>query len=411
MNSHAMLKADAPATAFIGRQPIFDRAQGISGYELLFRSSEENAAAIVDGSRATMQVIYNSLIEIGLDALVGNGRAFINVPRALLNNGITELLPPGRIAIEILESETADDELVECVRRLTGLGYIVALDDFSWHDSWRPLLPHVSIIKLDVRGKSLDQIRRELEQLQPYAVEMLAEKVETQEEFNSFLHLPFRYFQGYFFAKPSVIRKEKIPENQLGLLQLLARLQDPDIGVREVQDLISRTVALNYKLFRYINSAFFGVAKKIDSLQRAVVYFGLKRVKQLASLIVMTDVEDKPPELILTALTRAKMCELLARTARQPAPDTFFVVGLFSVLDALLDMPMAKVIEQMPLVPEVSEALLDGSGVLGAALSCAVACDECRWEDIRFAGLPEPAIHKLHCEAMGWSRANAPAGI
>jgi EAL and modified HD-GYP domain-containing signal transduction protein len=391
----------------VGRQPIFDARMKLVGYELLFRPAGAPPTGPFDGSRATAQVLYSTL-EIGADDLLGDARAFINFPRELLLSGVAEILPPSRLVIEILETERIDRELIECVDALVARGYTIALDDFVMCDQAQPLLRHAPIVKLDVLGKSVQQVAAEFEALRPFGVQTVAEKVESQAEYDQFVEIGFTHFQGYFFARPRTVTRQKLPDNHVALLQLLAVLQSPNISIREVEHLVSKTVALNYKLFRYINSAFFGLARRVDSIQRAIVYFGLERVKQLATLIALTGIEDKPSELVLTGLTRARMCELLARASALPDPEAFFVVGLFSILDALLDMPLTEILGRLPLGDDAIAALLAREGQKGEALACSVACEQCRWTEVRFAELCAADIHGVHREAMIWARTAMP---
>jgi len=393
-----------PQKAFIGRQPIFNRKQVVYAYELLFRSDDNNAANFEDDNTATAQVIYNSLIEIGLEEIVGDKLAFINFPRDLLMNGIANLLPPDKVVIEILENVVIDDRLIRSVGKLRELGYKIALDDFIFKPEWQPLLPHASIIKLDVFNKPIAETQAYFEQLKKYNVLLLAEKVESHDEFASFTDMGFDFFQGYFFSRPKVIKKKKLPDNHIAVLQLLSRLQDENVQMPDIEALISQTVSLNYKLFRYINSAYLGLTRKFDSIRQAVVYFGLQQLKNLASLIAMTGIEGKSSELIVIGLTRAKMCELLAKQARLQAQDGYFVTGLFSILDALLDHPFDEVLKQLPLSENIVAAILNKEGALGAALKCSIACERCQWPDIIFTNLDRTEIYEFYIRSITWAR-------
>ncbi len=393
---------------YIATQPIFDPRNNIFGHELLFRSGTVNSASFVDGNSATAQVIHNALMEFDLAELVGNSCVFINFPRDLILNGIAELmLPPERIVLELLETETIDTVLIECLSSLQQAGYQVALDDFIFTPQWEPLLHSAQIIKMDVLGKSNEQILEEMAPLRKYKARFLAEKIETYDQYEFCKQNGFTYFQGYYFCKPSVSSKSTMPDNHLALLELLSRLQQSDINVAEIERLISKTVSLNYKLFRYINSPYFGLRTKCDSIQRAIVYFGITRIKQLATLVTLTSVNNKPSELIVTGLARARGCELLARASGVADPDVYFVVGLFSILDALLDHPMEEILEKLPLSPETVSALLESGGLLGNALDCTIACERNETDKIRFMDLPLDKIYAIQHEARVWARSVA----
>lgn len=403
-------QAEQLSKAFVGRQPIFDKDLKVYAYELLFRSGNVSEAGQLDGNKATSQVIYNTLIEIGLDELVGNNLAFINFPYDLLTNDITQLLPPDRVVIEVLEDVNVDKGLIDGLSNLRSKGFKIALDDFVFETQWIPVIKQASIIKIDVMALSVEEIKEHVELLKSYDVKLLAEKVETQDEYNCFREMGFDYFQGYFFSKPSVISKDVMPDNHIALLQLLARLQDPDIDIAEIETLVSQTVSLNFKLFRYINSAFFGLPRKFDSIRQVIVYFGLQKLKDLACLIAITGISDKPSELIVVGLTRAKMCELLAKLSGNPEPASFFIVGLFSILEALLDNPLLKIVNTLPLNEEIISALLNKEGELGEALCCSIACEQCEVDEIRFVDLETSSIYDAYQEAISWSR-QASAGL
>ena len=297
-----------------------------------------------------------------------------------------------------------DDKLVKAVRKLYGQGYRIALDDFVIKPEWEALIPYTSIIKIDVLNQPVEEVVRHFELLRKYDIQLLAEKVETQEEYSSFNEMGFDYFQGYFFSKPRVIKKKKLPDNHIALLQLLARLQDEHVAIHDIEDLVSQTVSLNYKLFRYINSAYLGLSRKFDSIRQAVVYFGLQRLKNLASLIAMTGIDGKSSELIVIGLARAKMCELLAQKSEQVEQEGYFVTGLFSILDALLDHSLQEIMTQLPLSEEIVAALLNYDGKLGAALKCSIACERCHWEEIGFAGLEATDIYESYLKSITWAR-------
>ena len=241
-------------------------------------------------------------------------------------------------------------------------------------------------------------------------VQLLAEKVETQEEFEHFRQLGFDYFQGYFFAKPKVISSNKLPDNHLALLNLMSRLQDPEIEIEEIELLVSQNISLSYKLLRYINSALYSLPKKINSIRQVVIYFGMQRLKNWASLMALTGIDDKPSELLQTGLVRAKMCELLAVERRLDGSDSYFMLGLFSILDALMDSTMEDILGKLPIAKELADALLHREGELGAVLSCCLACAQGNWPEMNLVGITGEAINKIYVEAILWSR-QALAGL
>lgn len=388
---------------FIGRQPIYDRKLGVYAYELLFRTADMNRAAITDGDKATSDVIINTFLEIGLDNIVSNRLAFINLTRSFFVNEHSISLPKDRVVLELLEDIEADDEVVAGVKRLSDQGYTIALDDFIYHESLKPLVQLANIIKIDIMALDRDQVRDHVQALRKHPLRLVAEKVETQEDFDYCMELGFDYFQGYFFAQPKVIRGQRLPNNRLAILKLLSRLQDPDISPQQLEDLIAQDVAFSYRILRYVNSAAFALPRTIESIQQAVIILGLKNIKSWTTLLAMSQVDNKPAELVITAMVRAKMTEELARAQKADRPDSFFTVGLFSALDALMDNTMEEILTQLPLADHISDALLHHKGIHGEVLSCVLAYERGQWDQIQPTRLNRSQIRDCYLTAVQWA--------
>lgn len=391
--------------AFIGRQPIYDRNLELSAYELLFRSGEVNRAVIGDGDQATSTVILTAFTEIGLDKLVGPHRAFLNLTRNFLLGEGPWLLPPERVVLEILEDMVVDEALLAAVRALRRRGFLLALDDFVGEARWQPLLEHAAIVKMDVRALGIEAARSEARRLRRCGAQLLAEKVETRAEFDALVNSGFELFQGYFIARPQVVRGRKLPAERLAVLQLLAVLQAPQTDIDEVEMLVRRDVTLSYRLLRLINSAFFALPAQISSVRRAVVYLGLDSLKRWLSLLVLASVSGKPHELIRMALLRARMCEGLCQRGSVGDPSAGFTAGLFSTLDALMDAPLAELLDGLPLAQPIKNALLAHGGGLGEALNCTLAYERCDWARVRCADLDAAIVREIWIEAAEWSLA------
>ena len=388
---------------FIGRQPIYDRKLGVYAYELLFRAADMNTATITDGDKATSDVIINTFLEIGLDNIVGDRLAFINLTRSFFVNEHSISLPKDRVALELLEDIEADDEVVAGVKRLSDQGYTIALDDFIYHESLKPLVQLADIIKIDIMALDRDEVRDHVQALREHPPLLLAEKVETQEEFDYCMELGFDYFQGYFFAQPKVIRGQRLPNNRLAILKLLSQLQDPDISPQQLEDLIAQDVAFSYRILRYVNSASFAMPRTIESIQQAVVFLGLQSIKSWTTLLAMSQVDNKPAELVITALVRAKMAEELAKAQKADRPDSFFTVGLFSALDALMDNTMEEILTQLPLADHISDALLHRKGLHGEVLSSVLAYERGQWDRIPATRLKRSRIRDCYLTAVQWA--------
>ncbi len=387
----------------IGRQPIFDGNQRVIGYELLYRQREGAFSNVTDGDQATSQIIVNSFWEMGLGKVVGAHKAFVNVTRNFLIHG--ELLPPpgNQLVIEILEDILVDSEITEAVRDLKQRGYTIALDDFSYHPDLTPLLELADIVKLDVLDLGLDQLGEHVRILRNYPVKLLAEKVETPEMFDHCRELGFDWYQGYFLCRPRVLSGRRMPANRVNAMRMMAKLQRSEIDIKGLEELVSQDPTMSYKLLRYINSAAFTPGKKIESIHHAIVYLGEREIRRWANLIALTGVDDKPEELITTSLVRARMCELLAGATGADKKDSAFIVGLFSTLDALMDQPIDTVLEQLPLSPEISEALLHHTGPYARLLDTAIAHERGEWDDVRASGIDGETVASAYLAALEWA--------
>ena len=403
MQSAVAKSTTDPNRIFIGRQPILDRQLNTSAYELLFRPGDGDHASFPDGDVATARVIHNTLMEVGISDLVGSQLAFINFTRATLLGDFVRLLPKDQTVLEILEDVHIDAELVAGVEELAAEGYIFALDDFKYSPDWEPLLKVASIIKYDLVRTPIDQMDHELEQIRGHDIKLLAEKVETQEEYEHFRDLGFDYFQGYFFAKPTTISRATLPDQQVTVMQLLTRLQDPEIQIEEAERLVSRNISLSFKILRYINSPAVGFRRKIESIQQAIVLFGLKQLKSWACVMAMTEVDGKPTELMKNGLIRARLCQLIAEHSGRNDGDSYFMVGLFSILDALMDSSMNQILEQLPVSDSARAALLKGEGAMGVALHHSIACEMNHFADIDATLVDPVTLNQLYLSAISWT--------
>lgn len=395
----------APNDVFVGRQPIFDRRLNVYAYELLYRarSQANSAEGAVDGEQATTTTIINTFMEIGLDRLVLNKRAAINLTEAFLLDESRLPFHPDKVILEILESVEVTPQLIAAVERLAESGYTIALDDYLYNPAHKPLLHLAHIVKIDIRALSRDEVREHVNQLKPYQLKLLAEKIETPDEFLFCSELGFEYFQGYFLSRPQIISAESLPTNRLTIMNLLAVLNDPDSENEDLAEAINTDVTTSYKLLKMINSAAFNLPRQIESVQQGVMLLGRRKVASWASMLALSQLDDRPAEILRTAMTRAKMCELLAEAAGVKPVDSFFTVGMFSALDLLMQRPLPKLLEPLPLSEELTSALLYRKGRLGEALTCVLAYEVADWPNVQFARLGMEDILIANIEAVTWS--------
>ncbi|OGJ87254.1 MAG: hypothetical protein A2268_07605 [Candidatus Raymondbacteria bacterium RifOxyA12_full_50_37] len=393
---------------FVGRQPIFDRQLNIFGYELLFRKYETDTKAdIMDGDQATSQVILNTFMEIGLERLVGDGLAFINLTRSFVLEKYPLPIAKDRVVLEILESNIMDKALVEALKTFGSRGYQIALDDVVSPENLGPFLDIADIVKVDLMAVERSRLREYITEFRKHHVKMLAEKVETIEDFDLCKGLGFDFFQGYFLCKPNVVRGRKMPAMRLNTLRLLAELHNPNIEFQELENIVKQDVSLSYKLLRLINSAYYTRPVKVQSIRQALTLLGIKKVQAWVSLLFLSKIEEKPHELMHTAMVRAHMCELLAQKQKQKQKDTEtdFTVGLFSVLDSLLDLPLAEVLSSLSFSDEINTALLQHQGRLGEELDCVLAYEKGDWDKVMDYSHNKPSdIRDAYLEALKWAR-------
>ncbi len=385
---------------FVGRQPIFDRKQRVVGYELLFRDGIADSAVVVDHEAATATVVLNSITEIGFEQVVGGHAAWINISCDFLRKGVVQLLPPAPLVLEILEDQAIDAEIVAMVAELKLRGHRFALDDFLYTPDTERLLGLADFVKLDLIALGRDGLASMITRLAPHRVTLLAEKLETQEDYAFCAHAGCELFQGYFFCRPELIRGKRINTNRAAVLDLLAALHDPEIELDELQRKIALDVGLSFRLLRYINSPFFGLRNKVRSIGQAVALLGREHLRQWAAMTAFTSIDGKPLELTITALVRARFCELAAHDHLHDDGIEMFTLGLFSVIDALFDTPMAELLAKLPFSPDACAALAEHKGPKGALLDCVHALET---GDLVAAEAILPTAIRLYTTALAWA--------
>ncbi|MBA4384555.1 MAG: hypothetical protein C0410_07445, partial [Anaerolinea sp.] len=339
---------------YLGRQAIFNRKMEIHAYELFYRSCDTNSATFDDPDLATIQVTLNTLIELGLNKIVNNSIAFINLTRNFLLGNYPIFLPPERMVIEIPETITTDQELLDALTKLHKAGYAIALDNVMNIDRIIPYQNIASIVKLDLRLIDPQLLPEMVNSIKNYGFQVLAEKVETIEEFTICHRLGVNYFQGYFLCKPNIIHGKKKDTSRLVVMRTLAILQDKRTSFSDLEKIIAQDVNLSYKLLQLTNSGYYSFISEVKSLRQAISLVGLDTFRGWMSLLLLTKLSDKPVELTNIALQRAYMAESLAKIFNHPQPEVCFMIGLFSVIDALVDQPMEKIIKELNLSEPVS---------------------------------------------------------
>ncbi len=386
---------------FVVRQPVYTRTQHVFGYKIAFQSFVEDET---DAAANEAKEVLDAIIEIGFDNLVGPRHALIAMPRALLSKGDALPLPKDRTIIELHDYDEVDETLLSTVTSLVNKGYLLALADFVLKDPMSPLLEFAQIVKLRVEAMDERQLSRQVRALKRFEhLKLLAAGVQTQEKYAFCRELGMNYFEGNFFACPKRIKRKRLAANKLVIVQLLAALQQPKVLVPQLEALISKDVALSYKLLRYINSAFFGLPRPVESIQRAIVFLGTDAIQKWATLLALARFDEKPSELMVTAVVRARMCELLASELGEGDEDVAFTAGLLSVLDALLDLPMNEVVKLLTLSDKLNRALLRGEGRAGEVLYSVLSYEAQQWNSVVLTGLSPEFIKDAYVQSLSWA--------
>ena len=396
---------------YVARQPIFNQEKKIFGYELLFRDSMKNVFSGVDGNFATSGVLSNSFLNIGIESLVGRGVAFINFTKQLLIERLPKLFPNEKLVIEVLEDVEPDSEVINACKELSNQGYTIALDDFFYRKGMEPLIAVADIIKFDFRAMPPEKMTILAEKLKKYNKKLLAEKVETYEEFEAALEMGFEYFQGYFFSKPEIIGGKDISPVQINMLEIMSEVNQRHFKFSKVEEIITKDVSISYKLLRYINSAYYKRMNEISSIKQAIVLLGEKGIRSFLSLIAMANLSgDKPDELMRSSVIRAKFCELMANCiVTRPDSSELFTLGLFSSIDALLDDTMENIMSKLPLTDAIKIALIKGEGNLKSYLDMAKCYERGDWnaflEFTKKVKIKDEKLPEHFLEAISWADA------
>ena len=385
---------------YFARQPIYNRDFQVEGYELFYRQAGAESAQFLDAEIATSQVVLNTVTEVGLDRIVGPHKAFINIARDFVVGGYLEMFALPQLVFEAVADIVVDEPLLRSLRQLRQQGCRFVLDDYTDNEAYRALLEIADYVKIDMLVTPEEEVRRVVPLLRQRGVALIAERIETQSILELCQTLKFDFFQGYHFSQPKMLKFRGVPANQLAILQLVSKLHEPEIDLKAIESLIRQDVSLSYKLLRYINSAYFNLSRRIDSIQRAIILLGTKNIRSWATLISLANIDHHRSDLITVALERAKMCELLAEAVGLKHKESGYTVGLLSVLDALTQAPMELILAALPLDEEINEALLQHKGMLGRILACALAYERCDWESVDMLDLEPSQINDAYMTAL-----------
>jgi EAL and modified HD-GYP domain-containing signal transduction protein len=392
---------------FVARQPIFNRHRRIFAYELLFRDGISNAFPVMDGGVATSNLLSSSFFTVGIDNITNGHRAFINFTEDMLVKGIPAMFPTSAIVVEILENVTPAADVIWACQNLVNKGYMLALDDFVYDQKFVPLLDIARIVKIDFTLSPLDQILEMVEIAKKYQCKLLAEKIETYEEYKLAYDMGFVYFQGYFFSRPEVLQNKEISSSQMVYMQLLLEINRAEFKVDTLENLIKQDVAISYKLIKYLNSAYYSRLQPIASLRQAIAFLGERGTRLFVSVIATSKLsETKPDELIRISCIRARFLELVGSQLHAESGE-LFLLGLFSLLDAMLDSSMEYLMKHLPVAPDITLALVHKAGPLYPYLHLIQMYEIGNWNELDTAmqglNLDSTKVIASYLDAVRWA--------
>ncbi len=396
---------------FLGRQPIFDQKENTCAYELLFRSTKENVYTGKDAVTSTSHVLSTAFTSFNIKEVVGGKKAFVNFPDKLLIQGMPKIFPREILVIEVLEDVTPSPEVKESLREFKREGYLIALDDFVYDASLSEFVKLADIIKVDFRefkGEARGAIIDEMLTINPN-LKFLAEKVETKEEFEEAKKFGYKYFQGYFFEKPTIISTKDVPAYKLTYLRLLNEIRKEDIDFDELENIVKTDASLPYKLLRYINSVHFGLREEIKSIKQALVLLGIDGVRKWLTIVIVGNLtEDKPQELAVNSVVRGRFCELIGEYVKKDVPKSeLFLLGLFSMIDIIVGKPKEDLLKEVHIPEEIKDALLGKENTFSDILNLAIACEKVEDEKMSYystkLNVNKELINELYWEALRWA--------
>lgn len=388
----------------MARQPIFDRRGRVAGYELLYRGGDHGDASGADALERTGRSM-EALVELGLERLVGDALAFLNIDFDFIDCPLFDALPSERLVLEILEDTEPTELNLERVRNLKLRGYVMALDDYAFQPHLEPFLEHAHIVKLECSALDPVADAARIRRLMINGKCVLAEKVEEPQTYELYKALGCQMFQGFFFARPSLVQGSTVASNRAALMTFLAKIHDENISLKEIEQIVSADVTFTYKLLKLVHSAQVAAPSNVQTVAQAILFLGLRSTAAVASVLALSAIDDRPSELLVHSLVRAKMCEELARQEGMPEPETFFTLGLLSLLDAFLNRSMEEILETLPLSGPLTEALLglEGSNAMIRTLKCVKAYQIGDFEGARRHGFDPEATADAYETSVRWA--------
>ena len=393
----------------VARQPILDARHHVFGYELLYRASAEAAAFTGSGENASAQVVGDAMLAIGFETLTDGRRAFVNLASEMLLSDASRVLDPEQVVLEILENVVITPAVIAMCESLHARGYGLALDDFVPGSPAEALLPHAKFVKLDMLSLTPQMLTDTAARVRQQGVSVIAEKVETADDYDRAKTAGCSLFQGYYFCRPTTFSANALSTSQVAQMRLMAALYKPAVSLTAIEDLLKHDTSLSYRVLRTVNSAGFGLRREVRSIREALLLVGLEQIRKWASIWVLAGMNRGPAELVTMTVLRGRSCELLGQSIWSPDSDGgYFLLGLCSLLDVLLGRPMAEVVRDLPLDQEIRAALLGQDNQPRRVLDAVVNFERGRWLEaealVSALGLPGDTLASAYADALSWTR-------
>jgi c-di-GMP phosphodiesterase len=391
--------------ANLARQPIFDPKLKTVGYELLFRdgSCGGDSKPCEDTTRTTSLVLADTLAEFGLEMVVGHLPAWVKFPCEYLIENLPIPIGPKALVIQVNADVANNEEALERLRALKHQSYRIVFEANGFDPTLAEVLKIASIVKIDIHGRVVDEVKSDVVSFSKYPVTLLAKRVSRMSDFDACQKLGFDLFQGNFICEPEQIKQKRVPTNRVAMIRLLSELYSENPSTEKIRDLVQQDVTLSFRLLKWLNSSLFALPHPVESIQHALVMLGMNRLRNLVSLIVLSRVDDKPDEIVTNCLMRARVGERIA-PHYDVSPETMFTIGLLSLLDVLMGSSMESILESVPLAAELRLAILRREGICGRLLSGIEAHERGDWQGIDAAGLDLSVLTPAWVDAAVWVR-------
>ena len=388
----------------VARRSIYDKKVNVVGYDLLFQEPSGGGAEDLIPDSLTVGYIADVFADEDMRKVVGDGLVFVYFSENMLESELPESIPKEQLVITLDSRYITIDTLVQAsVKQFHADGYRICASGFDIDEEWDAIAEYVHIVRVNVASLDEAAIAEKIQRFADTGIKLLADDIKTHEVFDICKALQFHYFEGYFLSLPNLVSSQKVNTNRITTMRLLVSLDDPEISIDKVEELLSQDSRLSYRLLRVVNSAAYGLRRVVTSLREAIIFIGLHQIRSWANIIVVTSQDEKPTDLMITTMIRAKMCELMAEYIGAEDTRAFFTVGLFSTLDALLDKDMASLLEELTLSDELNEALLEYGGDLGAMLCNVIAYQHGNWQELLDSGIEMETWRTVYLESVNWA--------